>query len=98
MRRSPWSSLGLYPSRELSARCRLGVPAEVWKLCLHPLQQPWARIPMPVWGEQGRSSWHCRANWSPACSSQNAALRPISSNSHAAVLLSFHPAVHPPGL
>lgn len=23
---------------------------EVWELPPHPLQQPWVRIPVPVWG------------------------------------------------
>lgn len=52
VRRSPCCSLGPSPARELSAGCRLGVPAEVWELCLHPLRQPWVRIPVLVQGDR----------------------------------------------
>lgn len=56
VQRSPWSSLGPSLARELSAGCRSGVPAEVWDLHPHPLQQPWVRIAMPLWGGRARAA------------------------------------------
>lgn len=49
-------------------------------------------------GVEDWSIWHCWGSQAPACSSQNAALSHVRGRSHAAVLLSVHPALHLPGL